>query len=263
MTNVFPQLKTGAMAQFPIVRRRRWRYVTNVLADGTMISYSDPAPLTNVWEIALRDLTDAEAQSIQDLFQTVEGRRDSFLFVDPTANLLAHSEELGASSWTKGPMLQATYGIDDPLGGSRAIRLVNAAQAAQAVAQSVPAPAWYGYCFSVYARSASNGAVTLARAASGSVHSRVFQPGPGWSRCVLSGALNVTDTGIQFALELPAGASVDVFGIQVEAQPAPSAYKSTGNRDGVYTARFDQDALRLVSDGPDQHRLDLRILARD
>lgn len=261
---VFPQLTTGAGAQYPLVRRRRCTSVVNVLADGSTVAYADSTPRSNTWSLALRDLTDMEADSIQRLFETVEGRQGNFTFLDPAANLLAHSEELDNSCWNKDPMLQLNTGVDDPVGGRRAMSLVNSGQSVQNLSQTLNAPGWFGYAFSVYARSTANSALSLIRSGQSSTHARVFSLGPGWTRCVLSGALNVSDESVRFALELPAGASVDLYGIQAEAQPSASAYKATRDRNGVYSnARFDDDVLLSFADGPDQHRLDLRIVARD
>jgi hypothetical protein len=261
---VFPQLKTGAVAQYPLARRRIAGGLINNLGDGSVVTHADSTPRLNRWELGFRDLTDAEADSLKNLFQAVEGRRGTFTFVDPAANLLAHSEELDKTCWTKGPMIQVANGIDDPLGGAHAMRLINAGQTEQALSQTLPAPAWFRYCMSVYARSASSSSLTLTRSATSDVHSRVFMPGSAWSRWVLSGALNTTSESVTFSVVLPPGGSVDVFGIQAEPQPASSAYKRTDSRNGVFPhARFDDDVLRLVSDGPDQHRCDLQIVARD
>jgi hypothetical protein len=260
---VFPQLMSGASAQYPTVRRRRVRAIANRLLDGSVIKYADTGVSSNVWDLSFRDLTDSESDAVQSLFQAVEGRKGTFTFLDPTANLLAHSEELDRSSWTVSPMIAVAENIDDPLGGNRGIRVVNAAQAPQSIIQGFEAPAWFCYTFSLYARSASS-AVSLSRSSSGAAHSRVFALGASWSRCVLSGALSSTDTLLRFGVELAAGATVDLFGLQVEAQPSVSAYKRTGERGGVHlSARFDDDTLRLLSDGPDQHRFDLRIVAKD
>ena len=64
--------------------------------------------------------------------------------------------------------------------------------------------------------------------------------------------------------EVPEAGAIEVFGFQVEAQPCASAYKKTGARNGVYSsARFGEDTLRVVTDGPDQHRFQIRITAKD
>lgn len=261
---VFPQLTTGATGQFPLVRRRSRRSVQNFLNDGSTVNYSDGSPRSNDWELSLRDLTDAEANAIQTLFQSVEGRRGAFTFLDPAANLIADSEDFSSSRWTNGPLIQITAGVADPLGGARAARLINAGQSSQALAQTLPAPGWFVFSLSVYGRSLSGGPISLTRSSASATHTRVFDLGDRWTRCVLSGALNTVGESVSFSVELPAGASVELFGFQVEAQPFASAYKRTINRNGVYSnARFDSDTLDFIDDGPDQHRFDLRIVAKD
>lgn len=238
--------------------------MTNTLADESRILYADGSPRANAWDLALRDLTDDECGAIQRLFESVEGRKGTFTFLDPVSNLLAHSEELDNPCWTKDPMLQITTGIDDPMGGRSAVRVINAGQTAQSLTQSLAAPAWFGYSMSVYARSVAASPVSLMRSSPTNTQMRVFTTGPGWTRCALSGTLSATESTVSFALQLPAGASVDLYGIQAEAQPGASAYKRSGSRNGVYSkARFDDDVLRTICDGPDQNRLDIRIVARD
>ncbi len=261
---IFPQLRTGSTAQYPLVRRRLTRGLINNLGDGSMVTHSDSSPRLNRWQLGFGNLTDVEAESLKKLFQAVEGRRGTFTFLDPAVNLLAHSEDLGKNCWTNGPMIQLTKGIDDPLGGARATRLINAGQTDQALSQTLPAPAWFTYCLGVYARSVSSSSLTLTRSATSDAQSRLLMPGSAWARWALSGALNSTGESVTFSLVLPPGGSVDVFGIQAEPQPASSAYQRTDSRNGVFShARFDDDVLRLVSDGPDQHRCDLQIVARD
>lgn len=262
--NVFPQLSSGSGAQYPLVWRRQTRSAANYLRDGSVLNYADFALAAKRWELAATDLTDAESGAIQSLFERMEGRRGTFTFVDPAANLLAHSEDFANEVWSKGPLVQVTGGVDDPRGGRRAARLINASQIAQAVSQTLAAPAWFVYSLSVYARSAGETAITLTRSTASNSHSRRYAAGPGWTRCALSGALTASDAEVRLSMEIAAATAVDVYGMQLEAQPCPSAYKRTGERNGVYSnARFDDDVLRSISDGPDQHRLNLRIAAKD
>jgi hypothetical protein len=261
---VFPQLSSGSGAQYPTIRRRRVRTAANHLRDGSVVAWADDALANTAWDLALKDLTDEESESLTALFESVEGRLGTFTFVDPTANVLAHSGDLAAACWQRGPLMQLVEGLSDPLGGQRAARLTNASAVTQSVSQLVEAPAWFRYSFSVYARSAAAVNIALTRSTGSASHSRQYMIGPGWRRCVLSGALNATGAGVRFAVEVPASTAVELFGVQAEAQPCASAYKRTFERDGVYrAARFDEDVLRLISDGPDQHRYHLRIVARD
>ncbi len=62
-----------------------------------------------------------------------------------------------------------------------------------------------------------------------------------------SGPGDAAAESIEFGLEIPAGGSVDVFGFQVECQPAASAYKRSTNG-GVYeNAHFGQDVLEVTA----------------
>src|ERR1700686_1192278 len=132
---VFPQLVTGASAQYPVTRQRVARTAANTLGDGRRVIYADPRAATTEWELRATGLTAAEWNAIEAVFQAASGQLLTFTFLDPAGNLLARSEELGASAWTNGALIQLTTGIDDPLGTTRATRAVNAGQAAQAVAQ--------------------------------------------------------------------------------------------------------------------------------
>jgi hypothetical protein len=65
---------------------------------------------------------------------------------------------------------------------------------------------------------------------------------------------------VAFRIVLPASATVDVFGPQIEAQASPSAYKKTLAQAGVYpNARFDQDSLGDRLTGVGRHSGDIRI----
>lgn len=261
---VFPQLRTGALSQYPLRQTRSGLTLTNGLADGNAVSWVDSVPRMNRWQLTARDLTDTESESIQSLFAAVEGRLGTFTFIDPTANILAYSEDLTKPCWSKDPMLQFTASVTDPYGGQRATRVINAGQNEQAVSQTLPLPASFTYAFSVYGRSAGGSMLSLQRSSSSASQRRTVAPADAWTRWSIGGALTGEDESVTFSLVLPAGASVDLFGIQAEPQPAPSAYKQSGARNGVYShSRFDDDVLRLVSDGPNQHRYDLRIVARD
>ena len=48
--------------------------------------------------------------------------------------------------------------------------------------------------------------------------------------------------------------------MQAEAQPAPSAYRKTTSRSGIYTnARFEDDSFSLSAEGPGQHSCRVHI----
>ena len=71
-----------------------------------------------------------------------------------------------------------------------------------------------------------------------------------WQRIVLPASLGQATTSVTFGAQLAAGASVDLFGMQVEAQLAPSDYKMTGTYGGVYAkARFASDRITVTAQG--------------
>jgi hypothetical protein len=85
--------------------------------------------------------------------------------------------------------------------------------------------------------------------------------GPGWQRVFVHGNPGQATTAVSFSVQLPPGASVDLFGMQAEGQLAPSDYKQTGMRGGVYSnARFASDQLTVTAQGTDVYDAVIRIV---
>jgi len=259
----YPQLESGAIGQFPGRKRLVQRTVVNSLSDGSTWRSGDPAGSRIEWTLTYEDLTDTEMAAITTLFQTCEGRLRTFTFLDPTANLLGWSESLSADAWRKDPLLELTSGIADPLGTNRATRITNTGQAAQRLDQSLAALENLQYCFSLYVRSDYTGEIITYRTRSGTGDRRTFTIGPSWKRLVISSKLDSSSETATFGLELPNGRTMDVFGLQVEAQPGASQYKTNAGRGGVYTeARFIDDSLTVTSQGLNRHSCRVRVTAR-
>ena len=259
----FPQLDSGASVQYPFVKRRIFRTVVNTLADGSAAKLPDPGATMVAWELQFASLSGSERAKLEGFFHAVEGRLGSFTLLDPTENLLLWSGDLNAGVWTAGPQLSVTGGVADPEGGTSATHLANAGAASQSIAQSIEAPGWHCYCFSVYARSSATGRLTLFRSAGGDEQAKECTVTSTWTRLMLTGAGQSTEESVVFGLRLAPGSSVDVYGLQAEAQPAPSAYRQTTSRNGIHAgARFDDDSLSMTSDGPEQHACTVHIVAR-
>jgi hypothetical protein len=78
---------------------------------------------------------------------------------------------------------------------------------------------------------------------------------------VFSGASEGVSESVLFGLELEPGTSIDVRGLQVEAQPGTSTYKRTTSRCGIYpNARFDDDALEILTAGPGRHSCTIKVI---
>lgn len=245
----FPQLSTGNLAQYPVVRRRRTRSVVNESPGGGRLAWADANAERVEWELPLSGLTATEWFAIESLYEACGGRLRSFVFLDPVENLLGWSEDLRAAIWTVDPMLSIDAG-----------RLVNAGQAAQGLRQTLAAPSWFQYCLSLQVRSESRSPVRLFVRSAEREAAATVETGPEWRPVWLEARPGETAEAVTCGLELAPGAAVEVSGLQLEAQSSPSAYNSTAARGGVYPAcRFANDTLRSTAEGVDQYSALVRI----
>jgi hypothetical protein len=259
---VFPQFTTGAAALYPLIKQPALRTVVNTLSDGSTVVFSDPDAALTSWEIRAKGVTLAEWNAVEALFTAVSGQWQTFTFLDPAGNLLSDSEILGAGAWTNGALIQLTTGIADPLGTTRATRVVNAGTAAEAVAQTLSVPGNFQYCMSVWARTVAGSSVTLTASTTGANATLSFALTGTWSRIVLPVSLGQSTAAVTFGAQLAAGASVDLFGMQVEAQPGASDYKMTGVSGGVFSsARFAGDELTVTAQSTDVYDAVIRIVS--
>jgi hypothetical protein len=253
----FPQLSSGATGQFPITRQRSARTVVNQSWQGYQVKLADPGAAITDWHLSFAEMSDQELAALEALFQAVEGRLTPFTFLDPADNLLAWSEQQSQAVWQAGPLLTLTGGVTDPMGGTAAYQVSNPTAATLTLQQSINAPASLDYCLSVYARSDQSTQVWLVRGSA----TEAQAIGPVWTRLTSAGQLQDTADSISFGIALDPGATVDIFGIQAEAQTAASLYKQTAETGGVYpNARFRDDALTITTVGPSRHSCELDIV---
>ncbi len=258
----FPQLLTGATGQYPMVRKEYHRTIVDTMPDGTTIRSSDIGADWVGWSLSFDHLTWQEWTAIEALYTAAQGQVNPFTFLDPTDNLLAWSGDLTNTVWTKDPLLTVAAGMSDPTGGTGAFQLTNGGQAGQGIGQTIPAPSGLVYCFSAYVSAAAPMAGTLTATDGTNTASAAFTAGKAWTRVSLRSQLASNNSSITFGLELPPGAQVNVYGIQAEAQPAPSLYKATTVRGGVYPeSRFAQDTLALVTTGVNQNSAVIQIFS--
>jgi hypothetical protein len=249
----YPQLTSGSVCQYPVLRSTTTRTVANQLASGDTVRMSDLAAEMARWQLHYAGLTDAEVSSINELLAATEGRLNTFTFLDPIDNLLAWTEDWTNSVWTADPLLEVSIGTADPYGGTGAIQLTNTAQAAQQVSQSVAGPSWFQYCYSIYLRSDSPCAVQLLLSATSQQSTSALAVPSTWTRTTLAGSLASQDDGLSVGLIIPPGARMFAFGPQLEAQKAPGPYKMNTVQAGVYPAtRFDVDSLSITAAAVDQ-----------
>jgi hypothetical protein len=260
----FPQLLTGAAAIYPVRRRRSGRTVVNAMADGRRVVYADPDFSLWMWELRPAGLAEEEWEAVQSLFEAVSGRAGTFTFLDPAGNLLAQSEALDAPEWDNGPLIGLTPGIDDPFGGTAAMRALNSSGvAAGAIAQTLPVPGVYRYALSVWARAVAGSGVTLFASAGAAGIDRSIGLSPQWRRVWVPVSLAQAAESVTFGVKIAAAAQVDLFGMQVDAQPAPGGYQRTASQGGVHArARFAHDSLVVRAQGTDVFDTAIRVVSK-
>lgn len=252
---VYPQLGNGSLAQYPIRKLQVQRTVVNTAPDGSALRLADPNGAMTRWVLSYGGLTDSERTAIESFFEAAEGSLNGFTFVDPTANLLAWSDQLTNAVWQADPFMRLTGGVQDPAGGTQAWTLSNSGAAAQSVCQTLQAPAGYLYCLSAYLRADPGATVTLMAG-----NQQAQRPvTPAWTRATFT-TTGAGANAIPFGLQLPAGATVSVYGMQVEAQAGASEYKPSVSG-GIYAkARLASDELVVTTTGPGQHACTVSII---
>lgn len=254
---VFPELSSGAAAQFPWRRTIGYRSVRNRFPAGEEIDYGDVLFESRRWELPLADLEDAEWQAIRDLFEETQGRRLPFTFVEPGANLLAWSESLDQDAWVQGVGVTVGGGQSDPVGGSAAANLSGGGS--WTVSQTIAAPASRAFVASAWLKCNGSGTLGLA---DGAGHAKQLQiDGDNtWRLYQLPWRQASSAEQIIFEISGSGGATISAYGLQVEPQLGRSSYKRTKQQAGVYAnAFFDQDSLEQSLTAPNQNSGTVRI----
>jgi hypothetical protein len=253
---IYPQLGSGALSQFPVQKIRRARTVVNQSADGSAIKLADPLGAVTEWDLTYTDLNDAEASALLAFYASVEGTLTGFTFLDPAGNLLAASDQLDQAAWQKDPLLSLTGSVNDPLGGTLAWRLTNSGEGEQALGQTLGAPGEYVYCLSAYVRAAtaSSAGLTIGNLATQRAVTSE------WRRIAWTSNGDAQAMSVRFAMQISAGAAVEVYGLQVEGQAAASGYKASV-RGGVYEdAHLGDDVMTITSTDVDRHSCKVKVV---
>jgi hypothetical protein len=259
---VYPQLQSGAVAQYGYTKSHRRRMAADRLAGGASIVTSGAASGRTEWVLRYTGLSQTEWAALEALFTASEGQLRSFTFLDPAANLLAWSEDQTQAVWQKDALVQVAVTSPGP-GGRGAFRVVNGGQTAGGVRQDVAGPGTFFYSLSLWAKSDAGGVLTLGRQAGAATASETVTLTSAWRRVSASGNLADAATPVTFGVVLPAGGQADICGLQVDAQPVAGQYRKTKARTGVYAeARFGQDMIEAVIEGPDEIGAVVRVVSR-
>lgn len=216
-----------------------------------MILLPDPGAARLLWELSYSDLSGTDMAALQFLYSSCSGPLRAFTFIDPTDNMLAWSSDLTQPTWQISSQMKIVGGAQDPEGGSAAFTLTNLGQAPQQISQTLAVPANYRYCFSVYASSSQSSNISLVLAGSSAQQSKAFGIGPNWTRLTLMGQLADPGFTLTVSATLDPGQQVQLYGIQLEPQIAPSRYRPTNQQGGVYSnAHWATDELAIAAQAP-------------
>ena len=247
----FPLLSQGSAAQYPISRTWTWLAAQTETPGGYVARSIDSKGRLLRWTLQYAELSDAEARAIALLYEQSRGGLRSFTFIDPLANLLAQSEDLTASVWSAGALASVVSGSGGPMAGRKVFALTNGSQSQSGISQSLQVPGGYTYCLSCYLRSAVPLEVTFSIGGL----ARTVRSGGLWTRRHVAADIGAQGA-VAFGLSVPAGATLEVCGLQAEAQAAPSPYKPTVEAGGIYPhTRFVDDSLEITVQGPDRNSL--------
>ncbi len=259
---VFPQLSTGAVVQYPVQTSRLFRTIVNETEDGRLIRFHDAAAQRVSWNCKYADLSRPEWDALRSLHEAVEGRLKTFLFLDPFDNLLRWSERFEDPTWIRSPYLTAAPGASDPKGGTNGYLLSSTSEVSQAISQHLPIPGGYVTSFSTWLRNSSPSGVSLIRTCGSWTDVQSVYVGSEWTRVCSAGRSAIGGSQTEFAIALDGGASVEIYGAQIDAQPEASAYKRTSGDAGVYpNARFANDELKCIVTAPGRFQVDIKIQA--
>jgi hypothetical protein len=155
----FPQLLSGGVSTaMPYESMLEYRTITDELENGKRYAYKWRDNPLGKFKVNLSLLTDTEAANVRSFLLSVEGRLQSFIFLDPGGNLVGYSDLLSDSSWTKTSVTVGSA-VADPFGGSLATSCLATSGDSKMVASVLPAGNASGFvlCASAWVRATGSG----------------------------------------------------------------------------------------------------------
>ncbi|MBL8179953.1 MAG: hypothetical protein JNK48_35060 [Bryobacterales bacterium] len=206
------------------------------------------------WDLVFQDVSGAQRQSIDSLFNECRGSLLPFLFLDPFQNLVRHSEAFEAAAWEKEASIVATAEQADPFDMPRARRLSNASGAWGSVRQRLPVPAWVTYSVSCWLRANVPTGVEILAGPAGGTNGTSAMVNTVWMRHSLTVTHISNEEELDVGLRIPGNSEVYAYGFQLEPFATVSEYQKTTEESGVHVnCRFEQDEIRWVTKGVDHH----------
>lgn len=251
---LFPQLQSGAIAQYPLSSKYSVSNVTNLQEDGSRYKSGGTNPVQLDWRIAYTHLSQLEADVLGSFFETTLGRLVSFTFLDPMVNLLSWSEDLSQPAWAKSPLVTVTTATND---GDAVTQLASSGPGSMEVSQTLQCPTAAMVCFSLFAR--TDQATSLTLSIDGV--QQTFPLNNTWKQYFITAGGTGSDDIRLVTVSMSGQAQISR--LMVSPQPAPGLYTSTQATSGVRpSTRFDQDNLLFTALGPGDFSCEVQLTSR-
>jgi hypothetical protein len=265
---IFPAINSnGIRAHYP--NEVSFEHLTNAtdLASGKRYSASwRNAPLSR-FTLNFAGLIDNEVSVLRGFMANCHGRYATFQYVDPTGNLLQYSEDFTQAPWVKACTV-VSAGLLDPFGGTTGSTLAGDGSGNSSISQVVfidPGVAGSISCFSVYLQGIGSGMTIPVSATNGvDTVSKLVTIVPGvWKKVFLqltfgtSGSITV---GIGGSYAWTGTSYIGIFGPMFSLTKGDAPYLRTPEFYAVHPiCRFDQDALDIQYQGPNQTDVTVKI----
>lgn len=272
-------LSTGALLRYAVSRSHRFATRSVTLADLSQQTAGLLAASLRGWELDLGMLRDSEREDWLEFFESAQGAKTAFTFVDPLANLLKWSEEFDNAVWVKSNLTAAAdLAAVDPfdLASGRVQRLTVSATPASMYQEIAVTPSGAGssrkhsieFTLSLWIKLVASGPtsfdISIGDDASESSLLSVT-PTATLTRVSLTYRFAASNdaSNVRARLDNFSGTGqVLIFGAQLEAVGTVSGYKKTGARSGVVpNCRFAEDEIEFAATKYDHN--DMRVTIRE
>lgn len=272
----FPQFLTSkGGAQLPYQTEQAFETVVVDMSSGPRHAYARRGsgltnfPTSALWKFTHQvNVTDAELATLRTFFQSMSGRLEEFVYLNPAGNLLKYSEDFSVADWEKNSVTVGSA-VADPFGGTRATTMTATSTNSNINAYVLPAGNGSGLALtaSVYVKPQSAGgslAIGFIDSGFGVLdHRQVSIPTAGqWYRiiCPITLASASTIRVLIGGFSTWNLSTLHLFGAMCAPLPAENGYVKSPEFWGYHAkCRFDVDELRWRKVGPNQNAVNFAI----
>jgi len=232
----FPSISNGIITQTGFSSTAAFLNSKTDMECGVRWNYSWRTNPLYSWTLEYPSITSTEAKVLEDFFISMCGRFGTFVFLDPSGNLVPQSESFAS-------------GQADPFGGTRA----GIVSDLSAVVLPAGGASGITLCTSIWVQPSSTSVFTIGF--SGSIGT-VQAPGGTWTRIFHSGVVSGSGA-ISATVD---GPSCPMFGFSCTPTNGPFAYSKSPEGYGYHpSVRFDQDSFQVKYVGIKQNSVSLKL----